>query len=579
MLAGAGSDAEAVRAGYGSDGRGDRRWAWMVRPTRVEWAALAAALVLTVQYAWLVDDAFVYFRFADNALFAHRGLVYNDSEFVEGFSSPLWMLTLLALRSTGIGWWLAVRLLGVLSCAAFWALLVQLGRAASPRGVAVVSLPLLLLAPNYAVLSYHTSGLETPFVQVMAGVYALALLRPHSRGLQWLAGLAPMVRHELAVPWVLLAGWCGWRTRRIPWPLLLSAGLSVGPWLAFRVWYYAELLPNTFYLKYVWLARQGLVYLADAVTPYGLHWVLGAGAVGFAVLGWRNRSARRRGDSPPELLLAERAVMLACAASVAVFVIRIGGDPRHYRYLAFPICLAVAATAGLPEHLLARIQWRPRDGLVAVTALLVMGWVATRYPHQLVRHPLLATLDEGIPIAPKSGTRGKGAVLINDPAAHRHHDDLACPPWRGCSKIDEHEAYQAAAVLPGRPAHGGVVADYWCAGIYHRVDERAVHSLGLTDPFLARTRMAHDRPAHKWGLVPLARDIARLERVEGNRLEVGMFRRALEAGIAPPWVAGNLESLEVIEHKARNQHHLIENLRLALSFPAKIDPKRQPPVG
>ena len=30
----------------------------------------------------------------------------------------------------------------------------------------------------------------------------------------------------------------------------------------------------------------------------------------------------------------------------------IGGDPRHYRYMAFPICLALCACSGLVERIL-----------------------------------------------------------------------------------------------------------------------------------------------------------------------------------------------------------------------------------
>ena len=82
------------------------------RPSFLEALLLVVGLVLTVQYAWLMDDAFVYFRYADNLLFAQRGLVYNAGEFVEGYSSPLWMVLLTAVRGLGLDWWLAVRLLG-----------------------------------------------------------------------------------------------------------------------------------------------------------------------------------------------------------------------------------------------------------------------------------------------------------------------------------------------------------------------------------------------------------------------------------------------------------------------------------
>lgn len=60
----------------------------------------AGGLFFTIHYAWLLDDAFVYFRYVDNALFLGRGLVYNAGEYVEGYSSPFWTLLLLVLRST-----------------------------------------------------------------------------------------------------------------------------------------------------------------------------------------------------------------------------------------------------------------------------------------------------------------------------------------------------------------------------------------------------------------------------------------------------------------------------------------------
>lgn len=552
-------------------------------PRRVvfEGLLLVVGLVLTIQYAWLMDDAFVYFRYADNLLYAGRGLVYNSGEYVEGYSSPLWMLLVLVVRAAGLDWWLAVRLLGVLSCIVFWALLVRVGRDVSPRGVTPIHLPLLLMVPNYAVLCYFTSGLESPLVQVMAAVFALTVLRPDSRWLQLVAGLAPLVRHELALPLAFLALWCVVRTRRLPWILLLSSSLTLGAWLGFRVWYYADLLPNTFYLKDEWMPQQGLVYLLDTLKTYGLHFVLGSVAVAFSLLWVRDRRFQARGIGMPSLRLPERCVMLLMAAGVTAYVIKIGGDPRHYRYLAFPICLALAASAGLPEHLLYRLGWRLPRLLGVGLGLVLMGGVASLYPRQLARHPLLGPAV-GEPLTRNQvGTSGKQPFhqtvdLINDAAVHRHHADLSCPPWGSCAKVDERALYQAIGAAPGESSHRGVSVGYWCAKIYHDANERAVHSLGLTEPFLARTQMAADRPAHKYGLVPLARDLQRLLLAARNQPHVGMFRAAVEAGRAPAWVHANLKTLETIERKVYNRHDFFENLQLALSLPEKIDPRRLP---
>ena len=58
----------------------------------IEWSCLFLGLLLIFRYRWLIDDSFIYFRYIDNFLFLKIGLVYNQGEFVEGFSSPAWLI-------------------------------------------------------------------------------------------------------------------------------------------------------------------------------------------------------------------------------------------------------------------------------------------------------------------------------------------------------------------------------------------------------------------------------------------------------------------------------------------------------
>ena len=137
-------------------------------------------------------------------------------------------------------------------------------------------------------------------------------------------------------------------------------------------------------------------------------------------------------------------------------------------------------------------------------------------------------------------------------------------------------AYRAAAATAGGPAHDGILVGYGCGTIYVSPRQRAVHSLGLTDPFLARTRMPAERPAHKFGLIPLANDLRSLIEATGNEPHVGMFREAADSGRAPAWVLGNLDTLTTLARKAYNRGDVLENLGLSLTFPAKVDPTRAP---
>src|SRR5262249_55919609 len=75
------------------------------RPRPFEYVLLVFGFALITRYAWVMDDAFIYARYAENAVVMKLGLVYNAGEWVEGFSSPLWMLWVLLGRALGLGYW------------------------------------------------------------------------------------------------------------------------------------------------------------------------------------------------------------------------------------------------------------------------------------------------------------------------------------------------------------------------------------------------------------------------------------------------------------------------------------------
>lgn len=109
-----------------------------------------------------------------------------------------------------------------------------------------------------------------------------------------------------------------------------------------------------------------------------------------------------------------------------------------------------------------------------------------------------------------------------------------------------------------------------CIINYINFNKRIIHSLGLTEPILARIEMKSDRPAHKIGLMPLAKDIIRIHK-SSQIIDRGMYRKMVIEGKAPEWIEKNLESIEVIERKIYNKHDFLENLKLAVTFPEKIN--------
>jgi hypothetical protein len=515
-----------------------------------------------------MDDAFVYFRYADNLLFLHLGLVFNQGEFVEGFSSPLWMLLLTALRATGANWWLLVRILGILCFVGMWFATLLVHRrmmppdpdAGSRRGIGLrpLNLPLLFLSFHYGVASSFTSGLETPLVQVLACAFALLILLPRSRGLQAVVALAPLVRHQLLLPYALVPAWVVWRERRVPWTLVLTMVGTLSAWMLLRIWYYADLLPNTHYLKdEVWIA-QGLRYLWDTIHTYHLYaWAAAAVAALWFL--------RRRGSDP--LRVGERAMMLVLGLPTDLYTNKIGGDFLHFRYLAFPVVLGALAASALFERVVdelpalrrSRRIWEISVGLA--TAVAVSGL----YPAILAGHPYTM---------PSQLLDGDEAI-IEDAMAHRKRPELYRDPWSRGAEYDQKDEYERYLEEVGGYRFERMAADFWCVRIYERFQWYIVQSLGLWSPILARIDVEAQRPGHHWRLHPLGQQIV-LVRAEFG-VGRGGFARAIRAGKAPDWAVANAGSIALIEQKAYNRHRFRENLRLAFRFPERIELVSPPP--
>ena len=519
---------------------------WLGDVGALEWLYLAVGLGLVHEYRWLFDDAFVYFRYVDNLVLLDLGLVYNAGEYVEGFSSPAHAMVLIVLRSLGLPFSTAIWLMGYLALVAFWAALVECNRRWSPPG-ARLNAPLALMCANYGLTTYFTSGLETPLVHAVAACYALAVAAPGTRLAPFVVYASPLVRPDLALP---LAIYLLWRARTrgerlkhlLAWPAALN-----GAWLIFRIYYYAELLPNTFYLKDDVELATGLRYVWDLVSAY---YVVGALAVGLAVFAWRVARSR-----PFDAHLRERALLALLASSSAAYVVKVGGSPVHYWYLAFPFTLGLASLGGLFESALSargldRGSWQLRGGMVLIVLVSF-----SLYPRQLSSHPALSS--------PKVTRPG----MIHDAEWHRRHPGLA----PGSFEPEALAALQRARAAD--IAHRGYLLwkeGNWCRNLYTNIDRGVVHSLGLTEKFLAHATVPELIQGHKVALVPLAHDLVVVRRREAQG--VGMHRAAVAAGYAAPWIRQNLPAIELIEAKVYNQKALLANFVLAFTPTPAIVP-------
>jgi hypothetical protein len=333
----------------------------------------AAAIVLGLCFAawvsWTCDDAFISFRYARNLVEGH-GLVFNVGERVEGYTNLLWTLWIAVGLWFGIGAEPWASVFGLLFYGASLALLFAFHldlRGKLPVRRATLPLACLVGAAHPDFRLFATSGLETSAFTavVLAGYISLArglvARRPRPLLSGAIFGAASMLRPDGIVFAAVAAAALGLaaprRLRDVGW-FVVGVGTFWAGTTVFRLTYYGQFFPNTYYAKSAHLAwhRQGFVY---AVTYFHKYWVLLLGPLGVAWFAWRGRgaSAATEEDSAPGERWYEVHALLAAgfAAAYTYYVVRVGGDFMYARLL-IPVTpyLAVLFELGLYRLSLAR---------------------------------------------------------------------------------------------------------------------------------------------------------------------------------------------------------------------------------
>lgn len=253
-------------------------------------ALLAGAHFAAFGHAGPVDDDFISYRYARN-LVRGLGLVYQEGERVEGFTNPLWVLIHAAGLALGTVPAVLTRWIGIASiCACLgWAYRVRkgLGESTGP------TFALFGIALSPALAFHAGAGLGTALLaSLILGWFAHWLESEHELRPPRMAGillaLACLLRQEtavFAVPFAIAA-------RRSAWAWLPI--LSLVGWTGFRLAYYGEWLPQTFYVKRLPLADDlafGWRYLVTStfVAGVGVFVALAAAAPLFQSAGPRRR--------------------------------------------------------------------------------------------------------------------------------------------------------------------------------------------------------------------------------------------------------------------------------------------------
>jgi arabinofuranosyltransferase len=273
----------------------------------------------------VVDDAYITFRYADN--FVHgRGIVFNQGEYVEGYSNFLWLMTISSFMFLGLKPVIVSQLLGVVfyvgSCLLIYLFGEHLFRDFNHRYFFAV-LTVFSFASSRSTLFFSTSGMEHSLFIFLLLISAYFLF---VREDVWLANLCFLLliltRLEGLLFFVLANGFFFLEKRKYDvWKKqLLSVVVALSVFAAYLLWkffYYHSLLPNTFYTKVSgFFFGSGLRYTAGFVLSYPIMIVL----LPFFIYALFSKMTIVRYFSV--------ATLLYCA-----YLIGIGGDYMGYRLI------------------------------------------------------------------------------------------------------------------------------------------------------------------------------------------------------------------------------------------------------
>jgi arabinofuranosyltransferase len=319
-------------------------------------------------YFWghTTDDAYIAFRYIERFVSGH-GLTFNNGVRVEGYSSPLWAVSIYILR-----WLLPVpvellaRIIGILLALGTYVLAWRIVREQTESVIALVALVVVLIvSPGF--LYFAGAGLESPLLQFLL-VLAVWFEHREKHEVASLAfGLAAIVRPE-AILYALV--WLAWvwvkNLDRFALHAILTLSFVIA-WEIFRLSYYETWLPNTALAK-SWLGIQDLGFRQLAryiVPPFMALCAL-----------WFTRRRIQRREIPKILSL----ILLLISAGV-IFVVYAQIDWMFFGRFVQPvaplIAIAVALYVGSLEL--------PRRVAVQTIALLFLAQVACWLP-QCIRY-------------------------------------------------------------------------------------------------------------------------------------------------------------------------------------------------
>lgn len=303
---------------------------------------LTALFIVLILFAWtnrfIQDDAFISFRYAKNWVNGY-GLVWNPGERTEGYTNFLWTLLI------GIGMKLGMEpisfsyLLGIL-CFTITIFLTYRLSILLFNSQWIGILIIFLLGTNFTFSSFATGGMETQLQSCLfvASVYIVlhSIVKKQWDylrliGLSIILSLAVLTRLDSSLCYlvIFISVICfifkenhgvGKKVIKISL-FLLPFLIIVGGWFLWKLSYYGNIVPNTYFVKLssIMFLKIGAGYIYLFLLSYGFFPFLIYIPLFFKKI-WMNRNAA--------IIILVSIIMLWM-----VYVIRAGGDFIEFRFM------------------------------------------------------------------------------------------------------------------------------------------------------------------------------------------------------------------------------------------------------
>ncbi|MDP1621039.1 MAG: hypothetical protein Q8M08_01740 [Bacteroidales bacterium] len=338
-------------------------------------------LIGDVSWFSLFDDAMIAMRYARNMAEGH-GLVWNHGEYIEGYTNFLWTLWMAVIHLVPVHE-SKTSLLVALSGAMILLINILLIRKIALRFTSnplVILASMALVAFNYGLIYWTLRGMEVGIITLFLNwviLLSLQLSKRYSHSkfalLLFLLGLMLLTRTDCLILFLIVGSWVSCtveRKYRLNTILFFTGTLLLfmGGHTLFRVLYYHDPLPNTYYLKVS--GTPAVVRILRGLDVY-FQWMVSFFIPVLIILLVGVITQRKRLFDMRYLLLISPFLMMSA------YSVYVGGDawewmPYANRYITIAIPLMLLFTVVVLEKVTSGLK--SMRLLLIITAAFIVAW-------------------------------------------------------------------------------------------------------------------------------------------------------------------------------------------------------------